>query len=297
MPSLDLLLGATVSGLLLGGIYALAALGLTLVFGIMDIVNIAHGHLLMIGGYVAVILAITLGLSPLLGMVAAMLVLVVVGLLLQELLQYVVGEGLEQPILLLFGVALALQNSWQFALDAYLFGSDAQTTDLRIVSGNLVLGGVSVSSSRAVTFVVAVALVLATWAFLRYTRTGRSIRATAQNPTAAGYVGIDTDRIYRVTMAMGAALAGAAGALLSALFPFDPYVGWSYLLKAFAVVVLGGVGSVLGTLAGGAVIGVSENVGALVIGGSYRDIVSLSIFLLVLLVRPQGLFGGSEGGE
>mgnify|MGYP000395093488 FL=1 len=297
MPSVDLLVGATISGLLLGGIYALAALGLTLVFGIMDIVNIAHGHLLMIGGYVAVILAMTVGLSPLIGMVVAMAVLVVVGLVLQELVGYVVGEGIEQPILVLFGVALAIQNSWQYVLDTFLFGSDARTTDLGIVTGNLTLAGVSVSSSRAVTFVVSVALIVATWAFLRYTRTGRSIRATAQNPSAAGYMGIDTDRIYRITMALGAALAGAAGALLSMLFPFDPYVGWSYLLKAFAVVVLGGVGSVLGTLAGGAVIGVSENVGAVLIGGNYRDIVSLTIFLLVLIVRPQGLFGRTEGGD
>jgi len=297
MPSIDLLSGAIVNGILLGGIYALAALGLSLVFGIMDIVNVAHGHLLMIGGYVAVIMALTLGLSPLLGMLVAMVVLVVVGLLLYEVMQFVVGEGMEQPILVLFGIALAIQNSWQYVLDNFLFGSHAQTTDLSIITGNIVVAGVSFSSSRAVTFVVAVVLVVLTWVFMQYTKTGRSIRATAQNPAAARYMGIDTDHIYRVTMALGAALAGAAGALLSMLFPFDPYVGWSYLLKAFAVVVLGGVGSILGTLAGGGVIGISENVGALVIGESFRDVVSLSIFLLVLIVRPHGLFGSSEGGE
>ncbi|MCO8243657.1 MULTISPECIES: branched-chain amino acid ABC transporter permease [unclassified Haladaptatus] len=297
MSSLGLLPNAVANGLLLGGIYALAALGLTLVFGIMDIVNIAHGHMLMIGGYVAVILATMLGFSPLIGMLVAMVVLVVVGLVLQEVLQYVIGEGIEQPILLLFGIALVMQNSWQFVLDNYLFGSDAQTTDLHVVSGSFGFAGISLSSSRAVTFVIAVVLIVAVWAFMQYTKTGRSIRATAQNPTAAKYMGIDTDSIHRITMGIGAALAGAAGALLSILFPFDPYVGWSYLLKAFAVVVLGGVGSILGTLAGGAVIGVSENVGALLIGGSYRDVVSLTIFLIVLILRPHGLFGNAEGGE
>jgi len=297
MISFGVIAEAAVNGVLLGGIYALAALGLTLVFGIMDIVNLAHGHLLMIGGYVAVILAMTMGLSPIVGMVVAIVVLMLIGVLLQEILKYVLGEGIEQPILLLFGVALIIQNSWQFVLDNYLFGSEAQTTDLGIVSGNFLLGGISLSSSRTVTFVVAVLLVALTWAFLQYTATGRSIRATAQNPTAARYMGIDTDHVYRVTMAIGAGVAGAAGALLSMLFPFDPYVGWAYLLKAFAVVVLGGVGSVLGTLVGGAVIGVSENVGAVLIGGSYRDVVSLMIFLLVLIFRPQGLFGQTDGGE
>ena len=297
MISFGVIAEAAVNGVLLGGIYALAALGLTLVFGIMDIVNLAHGHLLMIGGYVAVILAMTMGLSPIVGMVVAIVVLMLIGVLLQEILKYVLGEGIEQPILLLFGVALIIQNSWQFVLDNYLFGSEAQTTDLGIVSGSFLLGGISLSSSRTVTFVVAVLLVALTWAFLQYTATGRSIRATAQNPTAARSMGIDTDHVYRVTMAIGAGVAGAAGALLSMLFPFDPYVGWAYLLKAFAVVVLGGVGSVLGTLAGGAVIGVSENVGAVLIGGSYRDVVSLMIFLLVLIFRPQGLFGQTDGGE
>ncbi|MCD2201734.1 branched-chain amino acid ABC transporter permease, partial [Halobacterium sp. KA-4] len=189
MPSLDLLAGAAVNGLLLGGIYALAALGLTLVFGIMDIVNLAHGHLLMLGGYVAVICAMTFGLSPLLGMIVAMAVLAVIGVLLQSLLTHVVDEGIEQPILLLFGVALIIQNTWQYVLQTFLFGAEAQTTDLHIITGSLSLAGVSVASSRVVTFVFALVLIVATWLFLRYTKTGRSIRAVAQNPDAARYMG------------------------------------------------------------------------------------------------------------
>mgnify|MGYP000743051368 CR=1 FL=1 len=297
MVAIDLLLGAAVNGILLGGIYALAALGLSLVFGIMDIVNIAHGHVLMLGGYVAVILSITAGVSPLIAMFVAMVVLAVGGLLLQELVQHVIGEGVEQPILVLFGVALVIQNSWRFILENYLFGADAQTTNLRIITGNFSFAGVSIPSSRAVTFVFAVGLIVATWAFIKYSKTGRSIRAVSQNPRAARYMGIDTDYIYRVTMALGAALAGGAGALLSMLFPFDPYVGWTYLLKAFAVVVLGGVGSILGTLAGGTVLGVSENVGALILSGGYRDVVGLTLFLIVLIIKPNGLFGDTEGGE
>lgn len=295
MPSLNLLAEAALNGILLGGIYASAALGLSLVFGIMDIVNLAHGHLLMLGGYVAVILATWVGLSPLIGMVVAIFVLIVIGVVLQELLRYVVGEGIEQPLLLLFGVALVIQNSWQYILNTFLFGSAAQMTDLRIVTGNVVIAGVSFSATRVVAFVISVGLIVLTWVFLQYTRTGRSIRATAQNPDAARYMGIDTDTVYRITMGLGAGLAGAAGAILSMLFPMGPYVGWSYLLKAFAVVVLGGVGSVIGTLLGGIVLGVSENVGALLIGGSYRNIVAYTIFLAILILRPQGLFGNSVG--
>jgi branched-chain amino acid transport system permease protein len=145
-----------------------------------------------------------------------------------------------------------------------------------------------------VTFVIAVLLIVGTWAYLQYTKTGQAIRATAQNRTAARYMGIDTERIYVITLGIGTALAGAAGSLLSMLFPIDPFVGWSYLLKAFAVVVLGGVGSILGTLVGGLVIGVSENLGALYLGGGYRNVVSFSIFPSVLLVKPEGLFGGSQ---
>jgi len=148
-----------------------------------------------------------------------------------------------------------------------------------------------------VTFVVAVLLIGATWAFLQYTKTGQAIRATAQNPDAARYMGIDTDRIYLITLGLGTALAGAAGSLLSMLFPVSPYIGWDYLLKTFAVVVLGGVGSVGGTLVGGIILGVSENLGALYLGGGYRNVVSFAIFLGVLLLKPEGLFGGSGGGE
>jgi len=289
----ELVSQSIVNGLLLGGIYAVAALGLSLVFGIMDIVNLAHGHMLMVGAYVAIILFAATGTSPLVGMFLAIGLLFALGIVLQKvLLQHVVGEGIEQPIIVLFGLALILQNIGQLVL-----GGDARTADLGIPGGGIDLGFVFLSLPRAVTFVVAVSLIVSTWAFLQYTRTGQAIRATAQNRTAAKHMGIDTDRIYVITLGIGTALAGAAGALLSMLFPIDPYVGWSYLLKAFAVVVLGGVGSILGTLVGGVVLGVSENLGALYLGGGYRNVVSLLIFLGVLLLKPEGLFGSGGGGE
>jgi branched-chain amino acid transport system permease protein len=290
MVSADLAVQTAVNGLLLGGIYAVAALGLTLVFGIMDIVNIAHGHMLMVGSYVAILLFTSFGVTPLLGMLAAMVVLFALGALLQRVvLNRVVGEGLEQPILILFGVALILQN-----LGLYFLGSNAQATELEILRGGVDLGFVFLSGARSVTFVIAVALVGLTWVFLHRTSTGTAIRATSQNSDAARYMGIDTDRIYVLTLGIGAALAGAGGALLSMLFPITPFVGWSYLLTTFAVVVLGGVGSVLGTLVGGIVLGVSENLGALYLGGGYRNIITFTIFLAVLLLRPQGLFGSEE---
>jgi len=290
MASSELVAQTLVNGLLLGGIYAVAALGLSLVFGIMDIVNLAHGHMLMVGGYVAIILFAATGITPLVGMLLAMVLLFVLGVVLQKvLLQHVVDEGLEQPIIVLFGLALVLQN-----VGRVLLGGDARSSDIGVPGSGLDLGMVYLSFPRTVTFVIAVLLIIGTWAYLQYTKTGQAIRATAQNRTAARYMGIDTERIYVITLGIGTALAGAAGSLLSMLYPIDPFVGWSYLLKAFAVVVLGGVGSILGTLVGGLVIGVSENLGALYLGGGYRNIVSFSIFLAVLLIKPEGLFGGSQ---
>ncbi|MFD1686963.1 branched-chain amino acid ABC transporter permease [Halobellus litoreus] len=293
MVATDLLTQSVVNGLLLGGIYALAALGLSLVFGIMDIVNLAHGHMLMVGAYIAILVFTATGITPLVGMLLAMVLMFGFGVLLQKvLLKHVVDEGLEQPIIVLFGLALILQN-----LGRVILGGDARTADIGLPGSGIDIGLAYMSFPRTVTFVVSVLLIVLTWAFLQYTKTGQAIRATAQNRTAAKYMGIDTDQIYVITLGIGTALAGAAGALLSMLFPIDPYVGWSYLLKTFAVVVLGGVGSVLGTLVGGLVLGVSENLGALYLGGGYRNVVSLLIFLAVLLVKPEGLFGGSGGGE
>ncbi|MFB6270082.1 MAG: branched-chain amino acid ABC transporter permease [Halobacterium sp.] len=288
-----MILEATLNGLLLGGIYAVAALGLSLVFGIMDIVNLAHGHMLMVGAYVAIFLFTTFNLTPILGMVVAFGVLFVLGMALQRvLLERVVGEGMEQPIILLFGLALMLQS-----IGRIWVGTEAQATEIGIAGDAFNVAGATLSFPRVVTFFISIALILGTWAFLKYTTTGLAIRATAQNNSAAQYMGIDTDNIYVLTLGLGTGLAGAAGALLSMLFPFTPFTGWSYLLKAFAVVVLGGVGSVAGTLVGGLVLGVSENVGVLYLGGGFRDIISFTIFLLVLLVMPHGLFGSAGGGE
>lgn len=291
MVTTDLLTQSIANGLLLGGIYALAALGLSLVFGIMDIVNLAHGHMLMVGAYIAIGLFTATGITPLVGMFLAIVLMFGLGMLIQViLLRHVVDEGIEQPIIVLFGLALVLQN-----IGRALVGGNSRSADIGIPGDGIDIGIAFLSFPRTVTFVVSVLLIVATWAFLQYTKTGQAIRATAQNRTAARYMGIDTDRIYVITLGIGTALAGAAGALLSMIFPITPYVGWSYLLKTFAVVVLGGVGSVLGTLVGGLILGVSENLGGIYLGGGYRDVVSLLIFLGVLLLRPQGLFG--SGGN
>jgi len=293
MVSLDLVIESLLNGLLLGGIYAVAALGLSLVFGIMDVVNLAHGHMLMVGAYVAILFFMATGITPLIGMILAAVILFGFGMVLHVvILDNVVGEGIEQPIIVLFGLALVLQS-----VGRILLGSEAQAAELGIPGSAISIGSATLSFPRVVTFVVALVLILGTWAFLRYTTTGLAIRATAQNNAAAQYMGINTDNIFALTLGIGTALAGAAGALLSMLFPITPFVGWSYLLKAFAVVVLGGVGSIAGTLVGGLVLGVSENVGVLYLGGGFRDIISFSIFLIVLLIRPHGLFGKSGGGE
>ena len=291
MASFDLVAQTVVNGVLLGGVYALAAIGLSLVFGIMDVVNISHGHFLMVGGYVAVVLFTLVGLSPLVGMFVAMGLLFVLGYAVERLLlRHVLEREIEQPLLFLFGLALVLQN-----LGRHVLGSSSRSAELGLADVGAQVGTILIPGARSVTFVVAVIVVAALWAFLRYTVTGMAIRATAQDPVGARYVGIDTKRINSLTFGIGAALAGASGALLSMVFPVNPFVGWSYLLKAFAVVVLGGLGSVVGTLVGGLVLGVVENTGTLVFGGGYRDVITFGIFVAVLIAMPQGLFG--RGGD
>lgn len=291
MVSTELLVQTLVSGFLLGGVYATAAIGLSLTFGIMDIVNLAHGHLLMLGGYVSVILFVMLGISPLVGMLVAFVGLFAVGVVLQQwLINPIVDEGMEPAILVTFGVALLFQNVVQFFL-----GSEPKATDLGFEGIRIHLGPILISFPRLVTFAISVGLIALTWAFLYYTKTGRAVRATAQNRTAARTMGINTDRVFTVSMGLGAGLAGASGALLSMLFPVDPFVGWSLLLTSFAVVVLGGVGSLPGTIVGGLILGMSENLGALFFGGGFRDVVTFGIFIVVLIIKPSGLWGEPPG--
>ncbi len=282
-----------VLGVLLGGLYGLAAAGLSLVFGVLRVLNVAHGELIMLGGYAAFGLVAILGLDP---FVALLLVIPLAGglgaLLYGGVFRFIVRHGeetrIKNSLLVGFGLALTLQ-----ALAVRLFTADERSITTAYRGRALALGGVVVPLGRLLSLLVALALIALLHAFLRWARWGQAIRATAEDWEAASLLGIDVRRAYGLAFAIGTALAGAAGTLVSLGYSISPSIGLEWTLKALIVIVLAGLGSALGTFVGGVVLGCAEALSAVVFGGAYREVVGLLLFFCVLVARPQGLFGRS----
>jgi branched-chain amino acid transport system permease protein len=281
------LLQALASGLLIGALFALAALGLSLVVGVVRIVNLMHGELVLLGAYVAYGLVQATGLNALLVAPLAALVVALLGWPLERfVLQPVVRHGEEAPLLTTFALSVIIQNVLVFLLSA-----DTRSIDSGYGATRLQLGGVSVPVMYLVGF--AVALLACACVHLLITRTtfGRRIRAAAENPADAAVVGVPVRRLYALTFMLAAGVSGLGGALLGMVFSFTPSSGVEYLLTGFTVVVLGGLGSVIGTLIGGLALGLVESLAAAFLGDGYRLFVGLVAFLVFLALRPQGLFG------
>ncbi len=280
-----------VFGLLAGALYGLAAAGLSLVFGVLRVLNVAHGELIMLGGYASFWLVTLVGLDPFASLAVSMPLLFVVGLGLHQALFARVETLPEETrvknsLLIGFGLALAFHN-----LAIRLWTADDRTIAAAYTGVVLHAGGLVVPAVRLGTLLVAVLLIAAMHLFLTRTDPGRAVRAVAEDWEAALLVGIDLRRTYLLAFALGSALAGAAGTLVSVGYSINPGIGLEWTLKALIVVVLAGLGSMPGTLAGGLLLGAAESASALVIGGAYREVVALVLFVVVLLVRPQGLFG------
>jgi branched-chain amino acid transport system permease protein len=280
-----------VLGLLLGGLYGLAAAGLSLVFGVMKVLNVAHGELIMLGGYGAFWLVALLGLDPF-----ASLALVIPGALLLGVVLYAGLFGfvvradeetrVKNSLLIGFGLALALH-----ALAVRLWTADERSVPTPYGGAVLTVAGLSIPAVRLLSLLLAFALILALELLLTRWRWGKAIRATAEDWQAALLTGIDVRRAYLLAFALGTALAGAAGTLVTVAYSVSPSIGLEWTLKALIVVVLAGLGSVLGTFAGGLVLGMAEAASAAVFGGPYREVIGLVIFVVVLVLRPRGLFG------
>jgi branched-chain amino acid transport system permease protein len=280
-----------VLGLLIGGLYGLAAAGLSLVFGVLKVLNVAHGELIMLGGYGAFWLVALLGLDAF-----ASLALVIPGALLLGVVLYAGLFGfvvradeetrVKNSLLIGFGLALALH-----ALAVRLWTADERSVPTPYGGGVFTVAGLAIPAVRLLSLVLAFALILALELLLTRWRWGQAIRATAEDWEAALLAGIDVRRAYLLAFALGTALAGAAGTLVTVAYFVSPSIGLEWTLKALIVVVLAGLGSVLGTFVGGLVLGVAEAASAAAFGGPYREVVGLVIFVVVLLVRPRGLFG------
>jgi len=279
------LLEAVINGVLLGGVLALTALGLSLVLGVLRLVNLAHGEFLVLGAYAAFFLLTLTGIDPLAGLPLVALALALASMpLYRWLLEPLMGRGAEAPMMTTFGVSVALQNVFLLA-----FGADTRSIETSYSSASLSVGPVTVPWIYLAGFLIAAVLSVLLHLLVAHSAFGRDLRASAEDPEAAAMVGVPVGRVRLITFALGAACAGTAGTLLGLAFSFTPASGAAYLLDSFAVVVLGGLGSVPGTFVAGILIGLLQAAGGLALGDGYRDLVALVLFLAVLTLRPMGL--------
>jgi branched-chain amino acid transport system permease protein len=283
-------LQSLLSGVLIGGVYALIGIGLTLIFGVMRVINFAHGDLLMIGMYLTWLIFKYLGLDPYLALVITAPLLFLWGAFLQRVfINRVLGALPQNQILLTIGLGLVMSNTAML-----LFTSDYQILTTSYSSSSLNLLGLSVSTPLLYSFLVTAVITAALFWFLQKTDTGQAIRATAQDRDAAQLMGINVSWTSVLAFGIGTALAGTAGALLVPTYYIFPQVGGPFTLKAFVVVVLGGMGSIVGATLGGVLIGVTESLSAVYVASDLKELVVYVLFLLILLFRPAGLLGKSR---
>ena len=287
IPSGSTLATALVSGLLLGGLFAVTALGLSLVFGVMRLVNLAHGELVVLGAYLALELSRHAGLDPLLTIpVVAAILFAVAAPVHRVLLEPLMSRGPEPALLTTFALSVIAQN-----LFIRIWSGDTQTLQGPYVTSSAAVAGIRVPVTYLISFGCALVLAAAVHLLLRRTSLGRQIRASSEDAEAASVLGVDVARVHTLVFGLAAGCAAIGGVLVGITSDFTPTSGITYLISGFAVVVLGGLGSVTGTLAGAVGLGVIESVGAAFLGDSYRDLIGFAAFLVVLSLRPQGLFG------
>jgi branched-chain amino acid transport system permease protein len=279
---------AVVNGLLIGGIYALVSIGVSLIFGVVKIVNFAQGEFVMIGMYISFFLATNFGIDPLVSLAVSMPALFVLGVLLQHfLIRRVLALGDMPQIFLTFAISLLLLN-----LALLLFTANYRTVETPYSDTAIQIGGVYVALAKLIAFVVAMLLSGLLWLFLHTTDLGKAMRAAAQNRDVAMLMGINPDRVFCVAVGVALALAGAAGSLLMPFYSAYPMVGQVFVLMAFVAVVLGTLGNISGALIASLMMGVAESLGIQFVGADSGLIVVFAMLLLTLALRPTGLFGG-----
>jgi branched-chain amino acid transport system permease protein len=282
------LLQVVISGLLLGGVYALFAAGMNMIFGVLRVINLAHGELMMLGAYTTFWLYALAGMNPLLSLPISALLMFTIGAVIERgLIERVVGQPLLSSLLLTFGLSTLLMGT---ALSLWT----ANFRSVPYLTGSVTVLGLNLSQTRLVAFAIALAVTGLTYAFLRFATFGKAIRATTQNAEVAQVCGINVGRVRLVTFALGSAMAAIAGSLIAMIFTISPEMGRVFLGRAFAIVVLGGLGSFVGAFLGALVLGVVETVTAYYTDTQSAEGVSYAVLVLVLLLRPAGLFGEKE---
>ena len=279
-----------VFGIFTGAIYGIAAMGLALVFGVLKILNIAHGELVMLGGYAGFWMFNAFGLDPFVSLIPAMVVMFLVGIILDRAVYHHIvrlmgEEKIKNSLLVSFGLTLVLQNVAQ-----WIFSSDERSVEVSYAGQGLTVYGVVLPYTRMATLGIVCVATLALHLFLRRTYPGKAILATAEDYESAELAGININRVYMMTFALGAALAAIAGQFVTFTYSVAPSIGMTWTLKAMIVVVLAGTGSILGALPAGILLGVVEALSGTYLSQTYKEVAGLVIFLLVLILRPQGLF-------
>ncbi|TWJ18403.1 branched-chain amino acid ABC transporter permease [Geobacter argillaceus] len=287
---MTIFLQSLISGILIGGVYALIGIGLTIIFGVMRVINFAHGDLLMLGMYATYFLFTLLGVDPFVSIVFTIPLMFLYGGVLQKVFINRILNSLPQnQILLTIGLGLIMSNAVMLA-----FTSDYKILTTSYSSGSVDILGISVSQPLAISFAITAAITALLYWFLLKTDTGQAIRATAQDREAAQLMGINVNRMSIIAFGLGASLAGTAGALISPTYYIFPQVGSTFTLKAFVITVLGGMGSIVGATLGGILIGIAESIGGVYLGSGWKEVIVFVLFLLVLLFKPSGLMGKSN---
>ena len=285
--SFEAVLNIILSGFLTGLVYGLMALGLSVIFGVVRIVNFAHGELMALAMYLTIVTFVATGIDPLWMIVPVALIFFALGYALQRgLINPFINRPEHSQFMLLLAVALVLVNGLLVA-----FGPDARNVQVDYSLESYELGGMLIDKVRVICAVVALAACAVLFAIFRFTGFGKAIRACADNLHGARVVGLNVPHLYGLTFGLGTACVGVAGVLLTLLVDVTPASGPAYTLLAFIIVIIGGLGSMAGALAGGVLIGVSESVAGLLITPSAKSMLSFALLILVLAVRPQGLFG------
>ena len=276
-----------IDGFFLGGLYVTIAVGLTLVFGVMNMVNLAQGEFLIGAAYLAYSVTTHIHLDPLLSLIIVAPIMFVIGYVVQRvLLTPLIKRGQETLLVATFGLALVAETAF-----ALVYGNNTLALNAPYTLTGITIFGDTVRTIYVIAFVVAVLMVGGMYLVLTRLRFGKSVRAAAEDPAAAASVGINVPLVYGVTFALAAALSAVGGTLIGLSYGFGPTSGTEWLLRSFVVIVLGGMGSLWGALLGGILVGVIEEVSASFIGAQYRDLIVFAFLVLILIIRPQGLFG------
>jgi branched-chain amino acid transport system permease protein len=286
-----MLLQILINGLLKGGLYALMAIGMSLIWGVMDIINIAHGSFIMLGAFTTYWLFALLGVDPFLSLVFSVGLLFILGYGIQRyLINYVIRASAFITLILAFGIEIFINN-----LALVSWTADVRKVEVSYGAANFSIGDwVTVPTVRLLAFGLVIVISILFFFILNRTHLGRSIRATSQDLDGARLVGVDVAHTYALTFGLGIGAAGAAGTLWAILFPISPMMGGILTLRSFVVVIIGGLGSMLGPIIGGLALGLTEAFGSNWFGSTYSDLIGFTILVLVLIIRPKGILGGTD---